>query len=127
MNTLNGNNGPTGPIASIIGYYVALKSTSGALYGAEAQTKIQATEKAQKVCFDAEYDGNCQTNEAALTVNQILNISQPTYCSIKSTSGAQYGSEGRVAAEATVKAQKACMDAEYDGNCVVSNTSVTCE
>lgn len=121
------SNGPSGPIETVVGYYVALKSISGALYGGEAATKIQATEKAQKACFDAEYDGNCQTNKEALTTNSLLNIAQPTYCSIKSISGAQYGAEGRVSAEATVKAQKACFDAEYDGNCVVSEKSVTCE
>lgn len=127
VNALEESSVPNPPIATIVGYYVALKSTSGALFGGEAPTKIQAIEKAQKACFDAEYDGNCQTVQTALTTNPLLSFAKTSYCSLKSISGAQYGSEGRVTAEATVKAQKACMDAEYDGNCVVSTKSVTCE
>lgn len=129
VNALENNSGPIETIPTITGYYVTLKSSSsGKLYGAEAASKLQASELAQKACMKSEYSGYCQITDSATASSTLLAAPQTSYCSLKSSSsGKRYGAQGRVVTEATEKAQASCLKSEYSGYCQANASSVICE
>jgi len=109
------------------GYYVTLKSKSGALFSGEAPTLLRATVNAQKDCFENINDAYCDIRKDSLTVSRLVPGSKVAYCTLKSKSGALFGAEGRLKAEATLKAQQACFKALSDYYCDISPENVVCE
>ncbi len=129
VNSLSGDAGTTEPLPTIVGYYVTIKSSStGRLFGAEASSKLQAAELAQKACGKVEYVGYCQITDSSTSSAALMNPSQTVYCSLKSSStGKRYGSSGRVNVEATELAQNLCGKSEYVGYCQATPSTVICE